>query len=161
MASLGSHRAEDNVPHLLLFACLSHCIPTFCTLTYLSPVPIRSIFPPYPFRLVIFWLFISHDYTVPSFSPWLPSWWEFHPHRENQIKKQACCFCQEPLLQRLFGGSCSPTELKLGPFSSSWFYLKEKEKTKTKLELLRKVSQVKLKSQQARKGGSFLKHKLL
>lgn len=131
VASLGSHRAEDNVPHPLLFVCLSHCIPTFCTFTHLSPVPMRSIYPPYPFRLVTFWLFISPDFTVPSFSsPRLPLWWEFHPHRGNQIKKQAGCLCQEPLLQRPFGGPCCPTELKLGPFSSSWFYLKEKEQTK-------------------------------
>lgn len=161
VASLESHRAEDNVSHPLLFVWLSHSIPTVYTLTYLSPVPIRSISPPSPFRLGIFWLFISHDYTVPSFSsPRLPSWWEFHPHRGNQIKKQACCLARSHFCRDYLEGSAVPQNLNWNLSAAHDFTWKRRKK-KPNSELLREVSQVKLKSQKARKGGSFLKHKLL
>lgn len=168
VASLDSFTEQRTISLILFFlsAFLNvspQCAPFPIYLLY----PLESVIPPPTFRLVIFLLFISQDFTVPSFSsPQLPSWWEFHPLSEGEIKilkkikKQVCRLCQEPFLQRPFGGLCCHTELKLGPFSSSWFYLKEKNK-KTKPELLREVSQVKLKSQKARKGGSFLKHKLL
>lgn len=95
--------------------------------------PLSPVFPPITLRLslLMFWLFTFQDYIVPSLSsPWLSLWWEFQPHRGNQIKEQTCRLCQESFLQRPFGGPCHPTELKLGPFSSLWFYLKEKKKPK-------------------------------
>lgn len=124
---------EQRTISLILFflSALLIVSPQFAPLPIYLLYPLGSVIPLPTFRLLIFWLFISQDHTVPSFSsPWLPSWWEFQPHRGNQIKKQACSLCQEPLLQRPFGGPCCPTELKLGPFSSSWFYLKEKGKKK-------------------------------
>lgn len=132
VASLESHRAEDNVSHPLLFVWLSHSIPTVYTLTYLSPVPIRSISPPSPFRLGIFWLFISHDYTVPSFSsPRLPSWWEFHPHRGNQIKKQACCLARSHFCRDYLEGSAVPQNLNWNLSAAHDFTWKRRKK-KTK-----------------------------
>lgn len=65
MASLDSHRAEDNIPHPLLFVCPSHRIPTVCTLTYLSPVPFGVCNPSSYFQIInILTIYLPGSYST-------------------------------------------------------------------------------------------------